>query len=100
MEDIPRENIKFGKLLMSHIRMAAPHITSSTTKEEIEILEYFDKHGEAPTKDYLNEIRAQTSATPVTVDTHNIWELACYGMAILIVVIPVLIMVLKWQGRI
>ena len=97
MEEIPRENIRFEKLNMSHLRMAAPHITASTTQEELNILNYFEKHGEAPTKEYLKDMQ---SPTPVIVKSHNIWEFAGCVLLILVIFVVVLVSVLKWQGHI
>ena len=96
MEDIPRENIRLCTLLMSHIRMS--NVTVTTSQEELNIMDYFEKHGEAPTKDQLKEMMIPTA--PVVVKSHNIWEVVAFGLPFLVLIAIVLVMVLKAQGRI
>ena len=59
----------------------------------------FEKHGEAPTKEYLKDMQSPTP-TPVIVKSHNIWEFAGCVLLILVIFVVVLVSVLKWQGHI
>ena len=96
MEDIPRENIRLCTLNMSHIRVS--NVTVTTSQEELNTMDYFEKHGEAPTKDQLKEMISPTA--PVVVKSHSSWEVACFTLPFLVLIAIVLVMVLKAQGRI